>query len=287
MKLVYILLATYNGEKYLKEQLDSLFRQTYQNWTLWIHDDNSKDNTVSIIKNYKNKYPNKIKFLDDDISTGGAKENFSYLLNNIDKDFDYIMFCDQDDVWIKNRVELFVNRMEIEEQKNQELPLVVFSDLTVVDDRLNVISQSMIKSQKLNPTIANFFSLLKCQNVITGCAMMLNKKAFEVSTPIPKNILMHDWWIGLITAKYGKNIFLDERTILYRQHGGNVVGAKSITLTKIIKVIFSKKLFADYIGIKNMITYVDNENFSFMSFCICKIKCTFLRFTKLLDYKYV
>jgi len=285
--MIYIMLASYNGEKYISEQIESLLSQTYQDWKLWIHDDNSKDNTVEIIRHYGKQNPQKIFFIDDDFSSGGAKENFTYLLNNIDDNFDYIMFCDQDDVWIKNRVELFVNRMEIEEQKNQELPLVIFSDLTVVDDRLNVISQSMVKFQKLNPNIANSFSLLKCQNVITGCAMMLNKKALEKSLPIPSEAMMHDWWIGLITAKYGKNIFLDERTILYRQHGGNAVGAKNITLTKIIKVIFSKKLFTDYIGIRNMIAYADDENFSFKSFCICKIKCTFLRFIKLLDYKYV
>ena len=114
-KKIYILLATYNGEKYLKEQLDSLFEQTNQHWTLWIHDDNSKDNTVNIIKKYKSKYPDQIEFLDDDISTGGAKENFTYLLDNINDDYDYIMFCDQDDVWLEDKIEITLKKMlEIE-----------------------------------------------------------------------------------------------------------------------------------------------------------------------------
>lgn len=81
--MIYILLATYNGEKYFSEQIESLLSQTYQGWKLWIHDDGSEDNTVQIIKNYTNQYSQKIVFLDDTISCGGAKENFSYLLNNI------------------------------------------------------------------------------------------------------------------------------------------------------------------------------------------------------------
>ncbi len=82
-KKIYILLATYNGEKYLREQLNSLFKQSYSNWVLWVHDDNSKDNTIEILRSYSDKFPDKIKFLDDNFSTGGAKENFSYLLNKI------------------------------------------------------------------------------------------------------------------------------------------------------------------------------------------------------------
>ena len=127
--MIYILLATYNGEKYFSEQIESLLSQTYQDWKLWIHDDGSKDNTVKIIKDYANKYPEKIVFLDDDISCGGAKENFTYVLNNIDKNFDYIMFCDQDDLWLPNRIELFLNEVKIQEKNNPNLPLVSFSDL--------------------------------------------------------------------------------------------------------------------------------------------------------------
>ena len=109
--MIYILLATYNGEEYIKEQIESLLHQTYQHWTLIIHDDNSSDNTVNIIKEYVKKYPEKIIFIDDDISTGGAKENFAYLLNKIDKNFDYLMFCDQDDVWLNNRIKLFYKKI--------------------------------------------------------------------------------------------------------------------------------------------------------------------------------
>ena len=126
-KKIYILLATYNGEKYLKEQLDSLFEQTNQHWTLWIHDDNSKDNTISIIKEYQSKYPNKIKFLDDNISTGGAKENFTYLLENIDDDYEHIMFCDQDDVWLEDKIDITLKKM-LEIEKENVVYFLLISD---------------------------------------------------------------------------------------------------------------------------------------------------------------
>ena len=277
--MIYILLATYNGEKYFSEQIESLLSQTYQDWKLWIHDDGSKDNTVQIIKNYTNKYPEKIFFLDDAISCGGAKENFSYLLNNIDKDFDYIMFCDQDDVWLPNRIELFLNEVKIQEKNNPNLPLVIFSDLTVVDDKLNIISNSMVKHQKLNPSIASSFELLKCQNVITGCAMLLNKKAFEVSTPISKNVLMHDWWIALIVSKLGKNIYLDEKTILYRQHSNNVVGSKKVSLLIILKKVFSMDIFNNYKDLKLMLLGC-NYKLNFFKFIICKVVVITIRFSK-------
>lgn len=279
MKSIYILLATYNGEKYLKEQLDSLFNQTYQNWTLWIHDDNSEDNTVNIIKKYMNIHPNRIVFLDDEISTGGAKENFTYLLNHIDNNFNYVMFCDQDDVWLDNRIELFCKKMISSEYNFHDKPIVIFSDLIVVNENLNIISDSMAKSQKLNPVISQTPHSLKCQNVITGCAMMMNKKALRCSLPIPKSALMHDWWIGLVVSKLGKNIFLNQTTILYRQHSNNQVGFKKLDISYILRVVFSKKIYRDYINSKKMMQELEIK-ISFFSFLICKIKVIFLRYFK-------
>lgn len=278
-KNVYILLATYNGEKYLKEQLDSILNQTYTNWILWIHDDNSQDSTVAIVKEYRGRFPQKIIYIDDAISTGGAKENFSFLLNHIDTEFDYLMFSDQDDVWLPDKIELFVNKMHEAEIKYSELPLLVFSDLKVVDSNLTTISDSMVDSQKLNPSIANYLHFLKCGNVITGCAMMINKKAYEVSIPIPKNALMHDWWVGIVVSKYGKNIYLDKQTILYRQHESNSIGYKKFSFLKVLKKILSVEIYKDYLQIKTMLTHLNLE-LSFTSYLSCKLRLIFLRVFK-------
>lgn len=276
--MIDILLATYNGEKYISEQIDSLINQTYQNWTLIVHDDGSSDNTIKILKKYVLKYPKKIILIEDAIKTGGAKNNFSHLSSFSTSQ--YIMFCDQDDVWLNDRIELFYKTMLESEKGYGNIPIVVFSDLTVVDDKLNVVNNSMIKYQRLNPEIAKSFEMLKCQNVITGCAMMVNKKALDFSMPIPKDALMHDWWIGLITAKYGKNIFLNTATILYRQHVNNAIGFRKVTIFTIFTKIFSLKIYKDFKKMSLMLKDFD-FNINLIHFLICKIKVTLFRFFKL------
>jgi glycosyltransferase involved in cell wall biosynthesis len=108
--MIAIAMATYNGEKYLKEQIDSILEQSYNNWVLYIHDDNSQDNTVSIIKEYQLKYSNKIVFLDDDISFGNPQDNFSYIITKIPESYEYYMFSDQDDFWLENKIEITLKK---------------------------------------------------------------------------------------------------------------------------------------------------------------------------------
>ena len=236
-KVVYILLATYNGEKYIREQLESLLVQTYQNWILWIHDDGSEDGTVNIIKEYKSKFPNKIKFLDDGLKCGGPKQNFAHLLNCIDDNYDYIMFCDQDDVWLNDKIEITLNKM-IEIEKNYpNKPIIIHTDLKVVDEQLNSIADSFFVYQRINPKWSKDFNISLVQNSVTGCTMMINKKAKEISLPIGNNAIMHDWWILLkVLQNDGIVEYVDKATVLYRQHFSNHIGAKGFSFLK----LFSK-----------------------------------------------
>ena len=237
-KKIYILLATYNGEKYLKDQLDSLFEQTNQHWTLWIHDDNSKDNTVNIIKKYKSKYPDQIEFLDDDISTGGAKENFTYLLDNINDDYDYIMFCDQDDIWLENKIEVTLNKMVEIEKENIGIPLLIHTDLYIYENEKKNEYIKFMEYQKLNYRF-DTLNRLFMQNIVTGCTMMINKKGIKKISDIPKEALMHDWWAAIVVSAFGKIGFVNRATILYRQHDNNTVGAKKRDLTFFVNKIFN------------------------------------------------
>ena len=259
-------MATYNGEKYLREQIDSLLNQTFQDWVLWIHDDNSKDKTVEIIKKYQNKYPDKIRFLRDDISTGGAKENFTYLLNKIDNNFDYVMFCDQDDVWLENKIEITLQKIKQIENNNINRPVLIHTDLMVVDEKLNVIAKSMFQYQKLNLNNQKNIKLIAMENIVTGCTMMLNRKLALLSQNIPNEAIMHDWWIAIITLKEKGIIeFVDEATILYRQHALNTVGSKKVNLLHYLKKLLTvktiiksyKSIYLQYTtaGIKINITY--------------------------------
>ena len=224
---VAILLATYNGEKYIKEQLDSIIGQSFSDWHLLIHDDGSKDETVKIIKEYEEKFPEKISILEG-APQGGAKKNFFYLMKNVDAP--YIMFADQDDVWLKDKVKLSVEKMlEAEKEIGSDKPILVFADLKVVDEKLEVISESMNKFQSLDPKRVKPENLM-IQNVVTGCTSLINKKLLELSVKECdlSKVIMHDWWYALIAAEFGKVSYLDEAVILYRQHGDNSVGAKDV-----------------------------------------------------------
>ena len=277
--MIYILLATYNGEKYLREQLDSLFNQTYQEWILWIHDDNSTDSTELIINEYVDRYPDKIIYLNDGVRCGGAKENFSYLLEKIDDNYDYVMFCDQDDVWINDKIKKTLFKMyELELISTRIVPLGVFSDLSVVNENLNVISRSMWSQQKLNPVFCkNVFRLSTC-NVITGCTFMVNKNAVNIYT-LTETALMHDWLFGILILKSGGSIcFINEPLVLYRQHNSNVCGAEHVNIgTLLNKIRRINKLieshFKNYKMAKDVGVYKN-----IIMFFFSKIKTIYIRY---------
>lgn len=219
-----ILLATYNGQKYLSEQIDSILSQSNTDWTLIIRDDKSDDETVEIIKKYQEKYLDKIKIIEDDAGHLGVKLNFQRLLEH--SKAEYIMFCDQDDVWLPEKIEMTLNAMKKGEKDFPDKPLMIHSDLVVVDDGLKKIADSLWEYQKVIPEKNDDLNRIILQNVATGCTIMINKKAREVSLPIPEDAVMHDWWIAIKVAQYGKILYVPRQLTLYRQHSGNLVGAK-------------------------------------------------------------
>ena len=223
--MVDILMATYNGEKYIKNQIESILNQTYKDWILYIRDDGSKDNTKEIIKNFSNEYPNKIVFIEDEKRGLGAKSNFAELLKYSKSE--YCMFCDQDDVWLDSKIDKTLLKMkESEKQYGKSTPILLHTDLLVVNDNLEVISKSFFKYQNLNPNLTSINYLL-VQNNVTGCTMMINNSLKKLSIDIPGECIMHDWWIALVASAKGKIIFLNESTIKYRQHENNEVGAQN------------------------------------------------------------
>lgn len=227
---ISVLLATYNGEKYIREQIDSILRQTYQDFIIYISDDKSSDNTVHIIEEYKKNYPVKIQILEHDKSNGSAKGNFLFLLKNVESDV--FLFCDQDDVWTPDHIEILVSKYEKLSKQEKTLPILIHTDLTVVDENLKVISESFFKYSNLpKKTSRNYFFLM---NNVTGCVCLVNnhlkefvfKNSDVLNSHIDK-ILMHDHFFAIIAEYFGKRIFIDEKTNLYRQHSNNVVGTDS------------------------------------------------------------
>jgi glycosyltransferase involved in cell wall biosynthesis len=245
MNNIDILLATYNGEKYLKEQLNSLFLQTYQNFKILVRDDGSIDSTINIIKEYEKVYPTKIKLIQDNFGNLGSSKSFMKLLEYSKSK--YIMFCDQDDIWLPDKIRKSLSKIiDLEKKHGSDIPLLVFTDLKVVDEKLNIIQKSFWKYQKLIPDISSNWKKLLAQNVITGCTIIINNKSKKVLLPFSLNMMIHDQWIGVNIAKFGKIDYLKEQTILYRQHGCNVAGAHSYNLKYIKKKFFDIKKILNF-----------------------------------------
>lgn len=222
---ITILLSTYNGEKYLKEQLDSILNQTYDDWFLLIRDDYSQDNTENIIEAYIKDHPNKIKKIKSYENIGVVK-SFEELLKTCSSE--YISFCDQDDIWFPTKLEESMKKMVELEKKHPEKPIAVFSDLAVVDENLNVIHPSFWEYSKIDPKRIKTFEDLCVRVVATGCTLLINKKAKDISLPFIKEVRMHDSWVLLNVLKCNGIIdYLNHATVLYRQHENNVVGAQN------------------------------------------------------------
>ena len=243
---ISVLLSTYNGEKYLNQQLDSLLSQTYKNFEIIARDDGSQDKTLEILHSYN------ITIIDSKKNLG-AKGSFGALLEYAaqNTESEYFMFCDQDDVWESDKIEKTLAKMHEIEISCHEMPILVHTDLNVVDENLKVLDNSMWNYEHINPKL-NTLNRLLIQNTITGCTVMINKKLAQISLQIPDEAVMHDWWIGLVASKFGKIDFIDEPTIQYRQHGGNSIGAKGFSYIDILKKGFSiflnRNLYIKYLA---------------------------------------
>lgn len=233
---VVICMATYNGEKYIEEQLISIINQSYSNWHLFIRDDGSSDRTREIEIRYKENYPDKINLLDKKEGKAGSKYNFAELCKTVlTLEYKYVMFCDQDDVWKKDKIEQTLGYMKQIEEAEGNVPVLIHTDLEVVDYKLNCLGNSFMKYRALNPNCTSIERLL-VQNNITGCTMMINRKLLEKSAiqEVVDDIAMHDWWFAIVTSIFGKIGFVNSSTIKYRQHEQNVVGATKVNSIRFI-----------------------------------------------------
>lgn len=230
--MIDILMATYNGERYIEQQLESILNQSETNWRLLIRDDCSQDNTRQIIQKYQIKYPEKIIFVPSTESSGSAMNNFFKLLDYAENE--YIMFADQDDVWKPDKIAVTFSKMqEMEKQYGREIPLLIHTDLCVVNERLETINSSIFTLQDMNYRQDRLNNLL-ATNIVTGCTMLFNQALLELLGKKPANAVMHDMWIALVAAAFGKIGFVNKATILYRQHDSNANGTKNVKSLKYI-----------------------------------------------------
>lgn len=219
---VAVLLSTYNGNKYVSQLIDSIMKQSFDDFTLYIRDDCSSDNTLSILNNYRDQYPNKIVIIPSERNIG-SKKNFLAMVEDIASD--YYMFADQDDVWMPNKIEISYRKIT-EIQQSRNIPIIVHTDLRVVDTNLNLIAESYWGTVDLLVDRPYKYAEFCHYNNITGCAMIFNRKLrdmsineLDISLPY---YMHHDHYLGMLALKYGGLIFpLHLTTINFRRHDGN------------------------------------------------------------------
>lgn len=221
---IAILLAVYNGEKYLKVQIDSIIEQTNHDWTLYIRDDASSDLTLEIIAGYISKY-NNIVLLSDNLGNLGFNKNFSKLLESVEAS--YYMFCDADDYWLPEKVEVSYNVIREKELNNPGMPILVHTNFVDADENLVIdIKDQERKAKKYNPdNISDFKYIPIC--LTGGAVSMFNrigKKYFFEENILSLN---YDGWLGLQISRYGKLFYIPEILLIYRRHGNAVTIASS------------------------------------------------------------
>ena len=258
MPKIDILLAAYNGEKYIAQQIDSILNQTFQDFRLIIRDDGSNDNTPAIIEDYAHRYPAKIEIARDDVVCRSATRNFFQLLTYAQAD--YVMFSDQDDVWLPEKIQVTYDRMRQAETENPGKPVLVFTGLKVVDAELKSLNH--FKAMNLVPIRYDFRDVIYA-NIATGCTQMLNRALYVNMGGYVEVINLHDWWTTLYASALGVVAHVPQATMHYRQHGNNVIGSGSYKLLgkggyidKVLKFITNlKKERRGFYGKRNEIQF--------------------------------
>lgn len=216
MKKVQILLSTYNGQKYLEDQIESLLNQQYDNFSILIRDDGSQDSTVEILKRWKKQYGNIDFYVGKNL---GVWKSFFDLMHHADRSADYFAFCDQDDYWQPEKLKKGVNHLK---RMDSGVPLLYCSNTTPVDEAMNVLKRT-IRNLDFRPSFGNAV----IQNICTGCTAIINKRLLEMAQmETPEFTVMHDWWLYLISSCFGQVYYDNDSYIYYRQHQGNEVGAR-------------------------------------------------------------
>lgn len=246
---ISVALAVYNGEKYLKQLLLSLENQTLKPCELVVLDDCSSDNSLEIINSFPLSFEKKI-------FSNKKNEGPVYTFRKIAElcRGNFIAFCDQDDIWLPEKLELALCEIK---KIDTTIPAIVFSDLSVIDERGIVIQESYWKQRTVRPEKFLFADILFA-NIITGCTTLVNRPMVNEFLKMPENVMMHDHWLALIGYSFGSHPFINRPTVLFRSHQNSVTNkGKDTTLEVLIndfknRSTYLKKNIEQAIEFKNL-----------------------------------
>ena len=232
--MIDILLATYNGSRFLEPQIHSILDQDFEgDFRIIARDDGSTDGTDKILNDYQQRFPDRFCLIEDNLGNLGPIKNFEILINK--SSAPYIFFADQDDIWHRNKLKKFIEKLLSYEKKvGRNVPILVHCDMEVINDAGAIVEKSFFQSDHLHLRA----NLLVVENFVTGNAMCLNRKALKFFDVFPPTCLMHDWWLALLVYhNKGQIVTLKETLGQYRQHNSNVVGANYLRNESIFKKI--------------------------------------------------
>ncbi len=230
---VLILLPVYNGETFLAEQLDSILVQDCQ-LTILARDDGSRDGSLALLQAYCATHPDRVFLLEGDSENLGAAGSFGLLMERALEKLQerpgttYVALSDQDDTWHPQRLSRCLEAMQEAEAIAASRPILVHSDLSLVDSRGDQIAPSFMQYQGLDATRRSFTGQLLI-NTVTGCTVLMNRALLQRALPVPREAMMHDWWLSLVASCFGELIYVDASLVNYRQHQSNTLGAKRYT----------------------------------------------------------
>lgn len=213
--MIAVLMSTYNGENYLKEQIDSILNQTYSDFEIYIRDDGSTDGTKKIVESYNNP---RIKYVQGE--NLGPSGSFFALLNMVPT-AEFIFFSDQDDVWYPEKLEIMLEEIK----KYEGIPTMVFSDFAMIDFSGKCVASSYSEYANLQVSAGSVgINKIIAQPYVFGCASVINRDLADMVLTPPNGIEMHDCWISLVAAAIGKLIYMPQQTIAHRFHSSNATG---------------------------------------------------------------
>jgi Glycosyl transferase family 2 len=242
-----VLLATYNGARFLPALLESLFAQGDADFTLIVRDDCSADGTPALLAAWAERHPGRIRILPSPPRRQGACANFAALVDAAGAD--RLFFCDQDDVWLPGKMAESLAEMDrLVARHGRDAALLVHTDLAVVDEDLRPLGGSFCRYAAIDPA-RNAMGELLLGNVATGCTMLVNRALLDAARPVPAGVLMYDHWFAQVAATVGHIAFIDRPTVLYRQHGGNVVGVEPAGAGRFLRSIVRTLLTDDVLKV--------------------------------------
>ena len=223
-----IVIATYNGSLFLQEQLDSILEQDDFVRQIYIRDDSSQDDTVTVVKNYQTKFTELIQIISDDKGNLGPKNSFIELCKHTQAD--YVAFADQDDIWEPNKLQVLSEYIEKHHLQESQAPVLIHSDLSLIDENGQFMGSSYIRSSSIDSGNDGITDLLMKRNIVTGCACVVNRGLLNVAEQVDhRPFHLHDFFFACIAALYDGIHYIDQPLIQYRQHGGNCVGFQGTT----------------------------------------------------------